>query len=67
MPTFNSSGGSRGGARGTWPPPLFLDQNEAPGPKKIFLRPGLPYLPYPPPPPLAEGLDPENHHWKFEF
>ena len=53
MPTFNSSGGSRGGARGTWPPPLFLDQNEAPGPKKIFLRPGLPYLPYPPPPPLS--------------
>ena len=31
-------------------PPLFLDQNEAPGPKKIFLRPGLPYLPYTPPP-----------------
>ena len=47
------------------PPPLFLDQNEAPGPKKIFLRPGLPYLPYTPP--LAEDLDPENHHWKFEF
>ena len=48
MPTFNSSGGSRGGARGTWPPPLFLDQNEAPGAEKNFFETG---------PPLSQGLD----------
>ena len=32
-----SSGGFRGGARGTRPPPLFLDQTEAQRGEKIFL------------------------------
>ena len=63
MPTFNSSGGSRGGARGTCPPPLFLDQNEAPGAKKNFFETG---------PPLSQGPDDldiltERAIRKFEF
>ena len=42
---FPSSGGSRGGAWGARPPPLFLDQNEARrAEKKIFLRPGPPLI-----------------------
>ena len=42
------------------PAPLFLDQAEAQGPKKNFLRAG-PLLSRgldDPPPPLSEGLDP---------
>ena len=42
--------GSRGGARGARPRPLFLDQNEARGAKKDFLGDR-------PPTPLSQGLD----------
>ena len=48
------SGGSRGGAQGPLPPPLFLDQMRPEGPKK-FSDNGPPYLrvlmtpPHPPP------------------
>ena len=42
----NFSGGSRGGALGARPPPLFLDQNEA-------RRPEGPTAP----PPSSQGLD----------
>ena len=44
--SVSDSGESRGGARGTRP--LFLDQAEAQGPKKNFLRAG---------PLLSRGLD----------
>ena len=44
-----NSGGSRGGAWGSWAPLLFLDQTEAQRAEKIFLETG---------PPLSEGLDP---------
>ena len=37
------SGGSRGGARGGWPP-LLLDQTEAQRAEKIFLETPPPYL-----------------------
>ena len=43
------SGGSRGGARGAQPPPLFLDQNEAQRAEKNFFEAGVP--------PLPQGLD----------
>ena len=36
------------GPEGHGPPPLFLDQNEAPGAEKIFFETG---------PPLSQGLD----------
>ena len=46
---FPSSGGSRGGAWGARPPPLFLDQNEARrAEKKNWEGRG---------PPLSQGLD----------
>ena len=47
------SGGSRGGAGGSRPTPLFLDQTKARRAEKIFLknRPASPL-------PLFEGLDP---------
>ena len=59
---FPGSGGSRGGAWGARPPPLFLDQNEARRAEKKIGRAGAP--PYlrvwmtTSPPPLSEGLDP---------
>ena len=43
-----SSGGSRGGARGAPPPPLFLDQTEARRAEEIWGGTG---------PPLSQGLD----------
>ena len=51
------SGGSRGGARGTPPPPphLFLDQTGAwRAKKKNDMKSG----PHPPPHPLSQSLDP---------
>ena len=42
-------------------PPLFLDQNEAPRPEKIFFETGPQGLDDPSPlplPPLSDGLDP---------
>ena len=42
-PRLDFSGGSRGGAGGATPPPLFLDENEARRAQKVFLfRPPLP-------------------------
>ena len=58
---LNISGGSRGGTRGSRPPPLFLDQTKVQrAEKNYFLRPGLPLISgsrWPPPSPLSEGLD----------
>ena len=49
------SGGSRGGARGTPPPHLFLDQTGAwRAKKKNDMKSG----PHPPPHPLSQSLDP---------
>ena len=49
-----NSGGSRGGARETWPPFLFLDQTEARRTEKnFFWRPP----PTPPPPPPSKDLN----------
>ena len=57
---FNFSRGSRGGARGAWGPPLFLDQTEARWAEKNFFRDRPPSL-YGLndwSPPFSEGLDP---------
>ena len=56
------SGGSRGGAWGSAPPPLFLDQTEARmvyKQKRRRLRPEEPrkFFLSPPPPSLTQGLD----------
>ena len=45
---FLRSGGSRGGAQGARPPPLFLDQNETQRAEKNFFG-GCPIPPPPPP------------------
>ena len=49
------SGGSRGGAGGTRPTPLFLDQTKARRAEKKKIKKALP--PSPLPPPLFDGLD----------
>ena len=39
-----TNGGSRGGARGARPPPLFLDETEAQGAEKSFLEDPHPFI-----------------------
>ena len=64
------SAGSRGGAWGARPPPLFLDQTESRrAPKNFFGRPGPPFLrvwwqPLPPPPPYLKVWI--RHFWERE-
>ena len=56
-PPDRTSGGSRGGARGARPPPLFLDQTEARRAEKILFGDRGQDLEDHPPAPLSEGLD----------
>ena len=65
--SLHSSGGFRGGARGTRAPTLFLDQTDSRRAEKSFFG-DLPPSPYlrvwmtpPPPAPLSQGLDTVLH------
>ena len=67
------SGRSRGGARGAWSPPLFLDQNEAWRAEKICFGDRPPrYLrvwmtaPHPPPPWSPPLFFDQNEAWRAE-
>ena len=61
--SFVYSGGSRGGAGGTWASPYFWTKLRPEGPKKVFWETAPPpylrvWMTPNPPPPSSQGLDP---------